>query len=217
MTAQPVAVPSDPGTSIADLGTLVPMRAVMLEVPESLLAERRRLGHDRFDEMWEGVLHMVPAPNFSHQSLESKLCARWLPLAEAVGLDVVVETGLYDPAVPGHSSYRVPDLTVFDPVIGLGRGIEGAAHLVVEIRSPNDESFEKLPYYERLGVREVLILDPAIGSIRHWSNGPQGLVESLPAIDGVVALLCLPVTLEVVDGALRMHAVGIATDLPFGA
>lgn len=34
----------------------------MLEVPEGLLAERARLGHDRFDEMWEGVLHMVPPP-----------------------------------------------------------------------------------------------------------------------------------------------------------
>ena len=39
------------------------MRAVMLDVPESLLDERRRLGLDVFDEVWEGVLHMVPPPS----------------------------------------------------------------------------------------------------------------------------------------------------------
>ncbi|MBA3983821.1 MAG: hypothetical protein H0X61_09880 [Acidimicrobiia bacterium] len=38
------------------------MRAVMLDVPVALLAERQRLGHDLFDEMWEGELHMVPHP-----------------------------------------------------------------------------------------------------------------------------------------------------------
>ena len=36
------------------------MRAVLLEVPEAMLDERRRLGHDGRDEMWDGVLHMVP-------------------------------------------------------------------------------------------------------------------------------------------------------------
>ena len=31
----------------------------MVAVPESLLAERRRIGADRRDEMWDGLLHMV--------------------------------------------------------------------------------------------------------------------------------------------------------------
>ena len=52
----------------------------MLEVHEALIAERRRLGHDRFDEMWEGVLHMVPSPGFGHQDLESWLVADWRSL-----------------------------------------------------------------------------------------------------------------------------------------
>ncbi|MGI9120683.1 MAG: hypothetical protein ACR2G7_11290 [Acidimicrobiales bacterium] len=42
------------------------MRAVLLEAPQSLLEERRRLGLDIFDEMWEGVLHMVPPPGGPH-------------------------------------------------------------------------------------------------------------------------------------------------------
>jgi hypothetical protein len=41
----------------------------MLEAPQALLDERRRLGLDRRDEMWDGVLHVVPPPKDAHQSL----------------------------------------------------------------------------------------------------------------------------------------------------
>lgn len=47
------------------------MRAVLVEAPEAMLEERRRLGHDVFDEMWEGVLHMVPPAGGPHQRLGS--------------------------------------------------------------------------------------------------------------------------------------------------
>jgi hypothetical protein len=56
------------------------MRAV---VPESLLSERRKLGHDRFDEMLEGELHMLPPPNFEHQRLASWVVASWWLEVEA--------------------------------------------------------------------------------------------------------------------------------------
>ena len=38
------------------------MRVLMLEAPQAMLDERRRLGHAVRDEMWDGVLHMVPPP-----------------------------------------------------------------------------------------------------------------------------------------------------------
>ena len=37
---------------------------------EALLERRRRLGQDLFDEVWEGVLHMNPAPSGRHGDLE---------------------------------------------------------------------------------------------------------------------------------------------------
>jgi hypothetical protein len=41
-------------------------RAVVLDPPsaglEELVERRRRSGLDRFDEVWQGVLHIVPAP-----------------------------------------------------------------------------------------------------------------------------------------------------------
>ena len=49
------------------------MKAVIPCVHESFLAERKRLGQDQYDEMWEGVLHMAPMPNMDHQDFESEL------------------------------------------------------------------------------------------------------------------------------------------------
>ena len=46
------------------------MKAVMPSVPPEILEWRKRTGADRWDEMWEGVLHMGPTPNYDHQDLE---------------------------------------------------------------------------------------------------------------------------------------------------
>src|SRR4051794_8224099 len=115
------------------------MPAVQINPPAALLAERRRLGLDLFDEMWEGVLHMVPAPSFNHQTLEGELLVALMPIAKDLGLLALCEFGLYDPELPGHTSFRVPDLTIFRPDAVSDRGVEGAASLAVEIRSPEDE------------------------------------------------------------------------------
>ena len=39
----------------------------------AVLEDRRKRGADRWDEMWDGVLHMVPPPGSAHQSLTSFL------------------------------------------------------------------------------------------------------------------------------------------------
>ena len=66
----------------------------MLDVPESLLDERRRLGLDVFDEVWEGVLHMVPSPSGEHQRLGSELIAVFVGAAKRRGFVASYETGL---------------------------------------------------------------------------------------------------------------------------
>jgi len=38
------------------------MKAVILKLSDAEFDRRRRLGLDRWDEMWEGVLHVPPAP-----------------------------------------------------------------------------------------------------------------------------------------------------------
>ncbi|MDP2709794.1 MAG: Uma2 family endonuclease [Solirubrobacteraceae bacterium] len=61
--------------------------------------------------------------------------------------------------------YRVPDGGVHRD---RPRGVWlPTAALVLEIVSPGDESWEKLPFYAQRGVDEILIVDPSGPSV-HW-------------------------------------------------
>jgi Uma2 family endonuclease len=138
------------------------MRAVIADVPPQTLAWRRQTGNDRFDEMWEGVLHMAPAPSRSHQDILSDIYV-WLRShwARPRGNRVNLEVNL---ASPGGwpDNYRVPDLVLLTPDrFEIDRDVffEGAPTVVVEIRSPGDETMEKLPFYAKLGVPEVWVVD----------------------------------------------------------
>lgn len=165
------------------------MKAVMLEVPEALLQERRRLGHDRFDEMWEGVLHMVPPPAMWHQGFGTQLIAVLKPLAEARGLRAFYEIGFFRRS----DDYRQPDHAYARPEQVTERGIEGPVPLVIEIRSPRDETDEKVPWYLAQGVAEVLTIDPFTRVFEvHRADGVQR---------GRVELASVGVTLETVETA----------------
>jgi Uma2 family endonuclease len=120
---------------------------------EAMLERRRRLGQDLFDEVWEGVLHMNPAPSGRHGDLESQLHVLLAPLAKAAGLRMRGQFNLGD-----EGDYRVPDGGLQQD--GSDRVYYPTAALVIEIVSPGDESWEKLPFYAARGVGELLIVDP---------------------------------------------------------
>jgi Uma2 family endonuclease len=134
----------------------------MATIPPEILGWRKRTGADRWDEMWEGVLHMPPAPNREHQdfewNLEFYLRLHWArPRRARVYHQINV-------AAPGGwpTNYRSPDLVLLTPErFGIDRNeyFEGAPDVVVEIHSPGDEAYDKLPFYAELGVPEVWIVD----------------------------------------------------------
>jgi Uma2 family endonuclease len=126
----------------------------MIEDPH-LLEQRRRLGIDGRDEVWEGVLHMVPPAFERHQRFEGELISVLKELARPLGLRVAPEVGFYQ----ADDDFRVPDLAVYRPDQASARGLEAAAELLVEILSPQDESRIKLPWYAARDVREVLLID----------------------------------------------------------
>lgn len=137
------------------------MKAVMIDVPEKLLAERRRTGADQWDEMWGGVLHMTPAPNVDHQDLEAGI-EFWLrqhwakPRGNRVYHQINVSTTGCWP-----NDFRIPDLVLLTPAqfsIDQRTHFEGPPLVVVEIHSPDDESYEKLAFYADLGVPEAWII-----------------------------------------------------------
>jgi hypothetical protein len=150
---------------------------------EALIERRRRLAQDLFDEMWDGVLHMNPAPAFSHAALESQLTRLLGPLADVGGLTI---TGLFNLG-ESATDYRVPDLGLHRPGAS-GTWLPTAA-LVVEILSPDDETWDKLPFYAAHNVDEVLIVDPekrivdwlALRGGEYPASERSGLIELGPA------------------------------------
>jgi Uma2 family endonuclease len=130
---------------------------------EALIERRRRLGQDLYDEVWEGEYHVVPGPSFSHADLQAELIAILRPLARARGLRV---TGAFNVGEP--DDFRVPDIGVHRSRAG-GVWLPSAA-LVVEVVSPDDESYAKFGFYARHRVDEIVIADPATRALRIWSR-----------------------------------------------
>ena len=156
---------------------------------EALLERRRRLGQDRFDEVWEGVLHMNPAPSGKHGDLESQLHVLIRPLAAAAGLRM---RGQFNHGE--DRDYRVPDSGLHHD--RADRVYYPTAALVIEIVSPGDETWEKLDFYAAHGVQELLIVDPQertiswlgleSGEYKHLKRSrliPLGVVELADLID----------------------------------
>jgi Uma2 family endonuclease len=127
---------------------------------EALLDRRRRLGLDSGDEMWEGVLHMNPGPHGRHHRISQQLAEILGPSARGAGL--VPAMGDFN--LGSEIDYRVPDGGVHRP--GPDEMYYETAALVVEIVSPGDETWEKMPFYAGHDVDEVLIVDPQDRSVR---------------------------------------------------
>lgn len=175
------------------------MRVVMLDAPQAMLDERRRVGHDVRDEMWGGVLHMVPPPGGPHQRFSTKFNAVAYALAEHRGLVPHMDTGLF--RTP--DDYRVPDQLYCRPKHLSRRGAEGA-ELVIEVRSDRDETYDKIPWYAQMGVKEMVILHPHDGRVelRRALGGQLDPVQ--PGPDGVLVSEVLGLTLRTVDGRLEI-------------
>jgi Uma2 family endonuclease len=141
--------------------------ATLVRDPEPIelqqLRERReKLGLDHHDEVWEGVLHMNPPPTGEHQYVLEELAEILRPLARRAGLVLLIrEFGLGE----SKDNYRVPDGGLHRT---RSRGVwHDTAALVIEVVSPGDETWDKLPFYAAHDVDELLIIDPQEHRV-HW-------------------------------------------------
>ena len=190
-----------------------PIRAVMPVVPPEILAWRRESGADQWDEMWEEVLHMAPAPNLELQDLEGEL-ATWLRMHWAwPGGGKVTQQANLAASPNWRRNYRIPDIVLLSPQRLSARKaeyIEGPPDVVIEIHSPGDESRAKLAFYAALGVPEAWIIDRDTKHAEILLLAATGYMPQSPGADNWTRSPATGVELRVMSGKLIVRLNGTA-------
>ena len=179
-------------------------------VEKRLRDERKASGADRYDEVWEGIYMMTPMPNVEHQQLVMQLGT---VLQEVVGWSdvgtVLPGVNLSDRGDDWQHDYRVPDLAVFlrdNPGENLGTHWRGPADFLVEITSPDDRTREKLPFYARLRVVELLIVERQPWRLELY-RGSSGKMEEAGRCDvqsgGLLSPQTVPLDFQLIPGDPR--------------
>jgi Uma2 family endonuclease len=121
-----------------------------------VIAQRRALGIDRYDEVWQGEYRIVAAPAWDQAEVDDEIKDALRPYARAAGLFRGTTFNIGE-----RNDFRVPDggylrtrpsreHRVFVPT----------AAIVIEILSPRDDTFAKFPFYAARGVEEIVVADP---------------------------------------------------------
>lgn len=129
---------------------------------------------------------MSPAPAYEHQRIIAELLAFLVPLLKRTARGILVP-GIN--VFRADDNYRIPDLSF----VAAGReevlaedGARGGPDAVVEVRSPGDETYEKLPFYAALGIREVVVIPRDLKKPElHRLAGAQYVLVS-PDADGML-------------------------------
>jgi Uma2 family endonuclease len=174
-------------------------------VEEQLKAERRAKGLDGHDEVWDGVYHMSPLANNEHQWIISRLAGIFFITIDSPGLgQAFAGANVSDREDGWEKNYRVPDLAVFlEGNTAQDRESHwlGGPDFVVEVASPRDETREKLPFYGKVGVRELLLVDRDPWALGLYRNRGGVLVrEGESGVDsgGVLEFEALPLAARLV-------------------
>jgi Uma2 family endonuclease len=155
------------------------------ELARALIVERQMKGIDKYDEVWEGVYVMPATASNPHQDLVGSLTAILTQLI------VVPQRGRVQPGAnvsdrraDWESSHRCPDVVV---VLKGSRAVDCKTHwfggpdFLIEIQSPHDETEQKIHFYSRIGVGELLIIDGSTRRLRLYRHDGQQLAFVEPA------------------------------------
>ena len=192
---------------------VLPMTVVLNNPDPDWLEERRHWGTDRWDEVWDGVLHVPPTPNTFHQRFERDLEDALMLPARLQGLEVLHQVAVIDPE-KGLKNYRTPDVIIADPSSFSRRGAEGHAELVVEILSPHDESRQKFSFYAACRIPEYWIVDPDTREIEVYVLRGDVYFAVVADRGGIIQAPRLGLQLRVVEGPkLRIEWAGGSVEI----
>ena len=190
------------------------------DLESHLKAVRRQNDSDGHDEVWEGLHVIAPLPNDDHQDIQASFLAM---LKEALGWDspakIRAGVNVSDRHKDWTSNYRDPDVVVYlpgNPAKNHGTHWQGGPDFLVEIISPFDRSREKLPFYAKVGVREVLIVDrdpwrPELYAPRKKGSSMRLAAKSKIKGDALSSSV-LPLTFALVPGKPRPRIEALLID-----
>jgi Uma2 family endonuclease len=176
------------------------MRVVMSVALPEVLRLRKQTGADRFDEMWEGVLHMTAAPRVDHQDAATGIASFfrdvWTPRSGGLAL---VQANVSTPE-RWDRDYRIPDVSVVAADrLPRPEDLFVRPAVVVEVRSPDDDSFEKLPFYAAVGVDAVVVVERDTRAVQVLALSSGSFVLVPPAQDGWLVVERVGVELRCVE------------------
>ncbi len=181
-------------------------------IEQDLIAKRRAMGVDKFDEVWEGVYIMAPMANDEHQDLVSDLTTVLNIAVDWVGLGKVRPgVNVSDQEHDWQYNYRCPDVVVFlNNTQAENRGSHwlGGPDFAIEVVSKHDRAWEKLPFYAKVGVRELMLIDRDPWKVTLYRLQDGELVEAGQSPDdheGILVSEIVPLNWQLVirdDGPL---------------
>jgi hypothetical protein len=149
------------------------------------IQERHERGIDHDDEVWEGVYIVPPIATNLHQSL---VLAFSVTLYNAIVLEargqVFPGANVSDRRVGWKRKFRGPDIVV---ALGGSRAIDCSTHwmggpdFLIEVKTPGDQTEEKILFYGEIGVQELLIVHRDTRELRLYRHNSKELVQVKPS------------------------------------
>ncbi len=175
-----------------------------------LIRRRRDSGGDLWDEVWNGVYVMPPLADNEHQRLGLELA---IDIRNVLGPDERIQLfagcNISDQPKRWRRNYRCLDVAVFlpgNPAEDRGSHWFGGPDFAVEITSRFDRSREKLGFYAKVGVRELLLVDRDPWQLELYRReGDRWELVGRSRLDDTVVLSsqALPLTYRLISGPRR--------------
>jgi hypothetical protein len=180
------------------------------DIERRLIARRRRLGLDKFDEVWNGMYVMAPLANNEHQDVVGGLSTLLTIVVGWPRLGTVLPgTNISDRRVDWKKNFRCPDVAVFlkdTQAVNCDTHWFGGPDFAVEVVSPGENVTKKLGFYAKVGTRELLVLNrsPWKLSLYRLTDDELRLNGDSCVADGAwLASLVLPLSFRLIDGVER--------------
>ena len=175
---------------------------------DAIIAGRQATGADLRDEVWDGVYMIMPLANGQHQEIVTELL---IAFRDTLGRGPKLRSGVNvsDREDDWTQNYRGPDVVVFlkaTTAINRDTCWLGGPVFAVEVISKGDRSRDKLDFYAKVNVRELLLIDRFPWSLELYRNIDGAMARvGRSTVEGQVELSSevLPLAFRLVMGADR--------------